>query len=242
MMNFHPSAAAAALTLCLAAAPALANEAAIRKNLAERMPQLPKIDEVQKTSIAGLWEIRIGTDILYTDEAGNYLVQGEVYDTKGRINVTQARVDKLTAIDFAKLPLKDSIAIKQGNGSRKMAVFVDPNCGYCKRFERDVAGLKNVTVYTFLYPILGPDSVTKSRDIWCAKDPGKAWRDWMISDKLPPTAGDKCDSAALGRNTELGRKHRVQGTPATVFEDGTRLPGAVPVDRIEKQLATASKG
>ena len=242
MMNFHPSAAAAALILCLAAAPALADEAAIRKNLAERMPQLPKIDEVQKTSIAGLWEVRIGTDILYTDEAGNYLVQGEVYDTKGRINVTQARVDKLTAIDFDKLPLKDAIAIKQGNGARKMAVFVDPNCGYCKRFERDVAGLKNVTIYTFLYPILGPDSVTKSRDIWCAKDPGKAWRDWMIGDKLPPTAGDKCDSAALGRNTELGRKHRVQGTPATVFQDGTRLPGAVPVDRIEKQLAIATKG
>jgi thiol:disulfide interchange protein DsbC len=241
-MKFNPSAVAAALTLCLAAVPALADEAAIRKNLAERMPQLPKIDEVQKTSIAGLWEVRIGTDILYTDEAGNYLVQGEIYDTKGRINVTQARVDKLTAIDFGKLPLKDSIAIKQGNGARKMAVFVDPNCGYCKRFERDVAGLKNVTVYTFLYPILGPDSVTKARDIWCAKDPSKAWRDWMLGEKLPPSAGDKCDSAALGRNTELGRKHRVQGTPATVFEDGTRVPGAVPIDRIEKQLAIASKG
>jgi thiol:disulfide interchange protein DsbC len=118
---------------------------------------------------------------------------------------------------------------------------VDPNCGYCKRFERDVAGLKNVTVYTFLYPILGPDSTTKSRDIWCAKDPAKAWRDWMINGTVPAsTASAKCDTAALDRNTELGRKHRVQGTPATVFEDGSRSPGAIPVDEIEKRLAAAA--
>ena len=125
-----------------------------------------------------------------------------------------------------------------------MAVFVDPNCGYCKRFERDVAGLKNVTVYTFLYPILGPDSTTKSRDIWCAKDPAKAWRDWMIGGTVPPsTANAKCDTAALDRNTELGRKHRVQGTPATVFEDGSRSPGAIPADEIDKRLtAAAGKG
>ena len=151
------------------------------------------------------------------------------------------RIDKLTAFDFAKLPLKDTIVIKQGTGARKLAVFVDPNCGYCKRFERDVAGLKNVTVYIFLYPILGPDSTTKSRDIWCAKDPAKAWRDWMINGTVPAsTASAKCDTAALDRNTELGRKHRVQGTPATVFEDGSRSPGAIPVDEIEKRLAAAA--
>jgi thiol:disulfide interchange protein DsbC len=242
-MTHSFSAAAAVLALCTAVSSAWADEASIRKNLAERMPNLPKLDEVQKSPIAGVYEVRIGSDILYTDEDGNYLIQGEIYDTKGRINVTQARIDKLSAIDFAKLPLKDAIAIKQGNGTRKMAVFVDPNCGYCKRFERDVATLKDVTVYTFLYPILGPDSVTKSRDIWCAKDPGKAWRDWMIGERTPPSVGDgKCDSGALARNTELGRKHRVQGTPATVFVDGTRLPGAVPLDRLEKQLASASKG
>jgi thiol:disulfide interchange protein DsbC len=123
-----------------------------------------------------------------------------------------------------------------------MAVFVDPNCGYCKRFERDVAALKDVTVYTFLYPILGPDSVSKSRDIWCAKDQTKAWRDWMLSGSVPPSVGDaKCDSTVLARNTELGRKHRVQGTPAAVFEDGTRAPGAVPAAELERQLVAASK-
>jgi thiol:disulfide interchange protein DsbC len=234
----------AAFVLSCTVMAAQADEASIRKNLAERMPNLPKIDEVQKSPIAGLYEVRIGTDILYTDEDGNHLIQGEVFDTKGRINLTQARIDKLTAIDFSKLPLKDSIAIKQGNGKRKMAVFVDPNCGYCKRFERDLAALKDVTIYTFLYPILGADSSAKSRDIWCAKDPSKAWRDWMIGDKTPTSApsGAQCDSTALTRNIEMGRKHKVQGTPATVFTDGTRLPGAVPLERIEKHLADAAKG
>jgi thiol:disulfide interchange protein DsbC len=232
----------AAACLLLAAGAAFADEAVIRKNLAERLPNLPKIDEVSKSPIPGIFEVRIGSDIIYTDEQGSYLIQGELIDTRTRANLTEARIAKLTAIDFAKLPLKDAIAIKQGSGARKMAVFVDPNCGYCKRFERDVAALKDVTVYTFLYPILGPDSVTKSRDIWCAKDQTKAWRDWMLNNSVPASAGDaKCDSSVLARNTELGRKHRVQGTPAAVFEDGTRVPGAVPAAELEKQLVAASK-
>jgi thiol:disulfide interchange protein DsbC len=224
--------------------PAQAQEAVIRKNLPERLPNLPKIDEVVKTAVPGIWEVRIGADLFYTDDQGSHLFTGELIDTRTRANLTKERIEKLTAFDFAKLPLKDSIVIKQGTGARKMAVFVDPNCGYCKRFERDVASLKNVTVYTFLYPILGPDSTTRSRDIWCAKDPAKAWRDWMINGTVPPAAtGAKCDTAALDRNTELGRKHRVQGTPATVFEDGSRSPGALPADEIEKRLAaTAGKG
>lgn len=223
---------------------ALAQEAVIRKNLPERLPNLPKIDEVVKTAIPGIWEVRIGADLFYTDDQATHLFTGELIDTRTRANLTKERIDRLTAFDFAKLPLKDSIVIKQGTGARKMAVFVDPNCGYCKRFERDVATLKNVTIYTFLYPILGPDSTTKSRDIWCAKDPAKAWRDWMIANTVPPSsAAAKCDTAALDRNTELGRKHRVQGTPATVFEDGSPSPGAIPVDEIEKRLAaTAGKG
>jgi thiol:disulfide interchange protein DsbC len=224
--------------------PARAQEAVIRKNLPERLPNLPKIDEVAKTAVPGIWEVRIGTDLFYTDEQASYLFTGELIDTRTRANLTRERIDKITAFSFAKLPVKDAIVIKQGTGARKIAVFADPNCGYCKRFERDVAAVKNVTVYIFLYPILGPDSTTKSRDIWCARDPAKTWRDWMIGGAVPPsTAGAKCDAAALDRNTELGRKHRVQGTPATVFEDGSRSPGALPTEEIEKRLtAAAGKG
>jgi thiol:disulfide interchange protein DsbC len=120
-------------------------------------------------------------------------------------------------------------------------VFGDPNCGYCKRFEKDLLNVKDVTIYTFLYPVLGPDSDQKSRAILCAKDPARTWRDWMIDGVTPPKLIGQCDTAAIDRNIELGRKHRVQGTPALVYEDGTRVPGAVPAAEVEKQLALSSK-
>jgi thiol:disulfide interchange protein DsbC len=220
---------------------ALADEAAIRKNLPERLPNLPKIDEVSKTPIPGLYEVRIGMDIFYADEQGNHLIQGQLLDTRTRTDLTEARLNKLSAIDFASLPLKDALVIKQGTGARRMAVFVDPNCGYCKRFERDLLGIKDVTIYTFLYPILGPDSNAKSRDIWCSKDAAKAWRAWMIDGQAPPKNMGQCDTAALERNVAFGKKYRVTGTPAVVFEDGTRVPGAMPQEQVEKNLVAARK-
>ncbi len=220
---------------------AMADEAAIRKNLTERLPNFPPIDEISKTPIPGLFEVRIGAEVLYSDENGNYLIQGHVIDTKTRADLTEARIAKLTQVDFASLPLQDAILIKQGSGSRKLVVFGDPNCGYCKRLERDLQSLKDVSIYTFLYPILGPDSNVKSKDIWCAKDPGKVWRSWMVDGVAPPKMMGKCDTAALERNLALGTRHRVQGTPAVVYEDGTRSPGAVPADQIESRLAAAAK-
>jgi thiol:disulfide interchange protein DsbC len=231
----------AALACVAAVAPALADEAAIRKTLAERLPSFPKIDEVSKTPVPGLYEVRIGNDILYADENGNHIIQGVLIDTKTRTDLTQARVDKLSAIDFDSLPLKDAFLIKQGSGARKVAIFADPNCGYCKRLEKDLLALKDVAIYTFLYPILGPDSTTKSKDLWCAKDTGKAWRAWMVDGQAPAKAAASCDTAAVDRNVELGKKHRVQGTPALVFEDGSRAPGAIPVAQIEARLAAARK-
>ena len=225
----------------LVASLAFADEAAIRKNLPERLPGFPKIDEVTKSPIAGLYEVRMGTEIVYTDEQGNHLIQGEIIDTRSRSNLTEARVNKLTAIDPVSLPLKDAIVWKTGTGARKIAVFADPNCGYCKKFERELQQVKDVTVYTFLYPILGGDSPAKSRDIWCAKDSTKAWRDWMLDGATPAKSLGQCDTAALLRNVNLGRKHKVNGTPALVFEDGRRIPGAMSIEQIEKQLV-ASRG
>jgi thiol:disulfide interchange protein DsbC len=225
----------------LAAGAAMAQDAVIRKNLAERLPNFPKIDEITKTPIPGLYEVRIGSEILYTDEQGNHLIQGSLIDTRTRANLTEERIEKLTAIDFSTLPFKDAVVIKQGSGARKLVVFGDPNCGYCKRFERDLATLKDVTIYTFLYPILGPDSTVKSRDIWCAKDSAKVWRSWMVDGVTPPKNVGSCDTAALDRNVELGRKYRVQGTPAVVFENGVRKPGALPAAQIEQLLVAASK-
>ena len=228
------------LAACLAL-PALAQEAVIRKNLAERLPDFPKIDEVSKTPIPGLWEVRIGTDLLYTDEQGNHVIQGTVFDTKAKVNLTEKRIEKLTAIDFDQLPLKDAMVVKQGSGARKLAVFADPNCGYCKRFERDLLTVKDVTIYTFLYPVLGPDSNDKSRSIWCAKDAMKTWRAWMIDSVTPPKAMGACDTAAIERNSAFGRKYRINGTPAILFEDGRRVPGAMPAAEVEKRLAEATR-
>jgi len=240
MKNPLRALAAVLLAACLVPA-ALADEAAIRKNIAERLPDIPKIDEVTKTAIPGIWEIRIGTDILYTDENGAYLIQGEVIDTKTRVNLTEQRVSKLTAIDFKSLPLKDAIVWKQGSGERKLVVFADPNCGYCKKFERDLQEVKNVTVYTFLYPILGGDSPEKSKAIWCAKDNTKAWRDWMIKG-TPAENSPNCDSTALQRNFAFGKKHRINGTPGLVFEDGTQRAGALNAEAIEKMLVATKPG
>jgi thiol:disulfide interchange protein DsbC len=231
---------AAAGLLC-AATVARADEATIRKNLAERLPGLTKIDEVSKMPMPGLWEVRVGTDVYYTDDAGNHFIEGQIIDTRSKVNLTEVRLNKLTAIDFASLPLKDAVVVKQGTGARKLAVFGDPNCGYCKRLEKDLLAVKDVTIYTFLMPILGPDSTAKSRDIWCAKDNGKVWRDWMVDGQAIPKTMAKCDASALERNLALGQKHKVNGTPAIVFEDGSRAPGALPAQQIESRILAAAK-
>lgn len=217
---------------------ALAQEATIRKNLAERLPNLPKIEEITKTPMDGLYEVRINqSEILYTDAGGNFIIQGSLIDTKARVDLTEQRLEKLTAIAYKDLPLKDAFTIVRGNGKRKVAVFEDPNCGYCKRFERDLAKVDNITVHVFLYPILSQDSADKSRHIWCAKDKAKTFLDWMVDDITPPAAN--CDASALARNVEFGKKMRITGTPTLIFANGNRVPGAIPRDRLEKLLAEA---
>ena len=225
----------AAATLSLSAT---AQEDVIRKALAGRIPQMDKIDEVRPTPMKGLYEVRIGTDLFYTDAKGDYVIQGELIDSKARRNLTEDRISKLTAVNFSALPLKDAVTIVRGDGKRKVAVFEDPNCGYCKRFERDLQQINNVTVYLFLYPILSPDSAEKSRNIWCSKDQVTAWQDLMVRDKPVPAAS--CDTSALQRNLAFGRKHKITGTPTLIFANGARVPGAIGAKEVEKRLAEAS--
>ncbi len=213
---------------------AQAQEATIRKNLAERIPAFTQIDEVSQTPMPGLYEVRVGNEVLYTDAEGNYLLQGSLLDTRNRKNLTDERIEKLTAINFKDLPLKNAFTITRGNGKRQLAVFEDPNCGYCKRFEKDLQKINNVTVHLFLIPILGADSEEKSRNIWCSKDKAKAWNDWMLSDSLPKAAS--CNTDALTANLEFAKKYRITGTPTLVFADGTRVPGAINAQQVEKLL------
>ena len=233
-------AATALMALSLSSAQAQGHEATIRKTLSERIPQIPKIEEITPTPLAGIYELRLSTnEIYYSDATGNFLIQGNLIDTKSKRNLTEEREAKLSAIDFSALPLKDAITLVHGNGKRKLAVFEDPNCGYCKRFERDLAKVDNVTVYLFLLPVLGPNSVEKSRNVWCAKDPAAAWTNLMQKDVQPTTA--QCNTAAIDRNLEFARKYKITGTPTLVAQDGTRVPGAIDSSKIEKLLAETSK-
>jgi len=217
---------------------AQAQEAAIRKNLVDRLPTLPKIEEVSKTPMNGLYEVRVsGNDIYYTDADGSFLIQGHLIDTRAKKNLTEERMDKLNVVAFDSLPLNDAFTIVRGNGKRKMAVFEDPNCGYCKRFERDMQKVSDVTIHLFLMPILGPDSSVKSKAVWCAKDKAKAWADMMLRDQKP--AAGNCDAAALTRNIEFGQQHRITGTPTLIFADGKRVPGAIGAQQVEQYLAQA---
>jgi thiol:disulfide interchange protein DsbC len=224
--------------LFLQTAFAQGEEAFIRKTLKERMPHIHPIDEIKRTPMPGLFELRVdGTEIYYTDSAANFLIQGHLIETKNQRDLTEERIQKIMAVDFKSLPFKDAIVMVRGKGERKMAMFEDPNCGYCKRFERELQSIDNVTVYLFLYPILGKDSVDKSKAIWCAKDQVKAWQDLMLRDQAPTPTG--CDATALKRNVDFGQKQRISGTPTTIFPDGSRISGAVEMAQIEKLLSPA---
>ncbi len=227
----------ATFSLLQTSAFAQGQEAHIKKILMERIPQFPKIEEITRSPMNGLYEIRVESDeIYYSDADANFLIQGSLIDTKTRRNVTEERIEKLTAIDFQTLPFKDAIKIVQGNGKRHIAVFEDPNCGYCKRFEKDLQKVDNLTIHLFLYPVLGQDSIEKSKKIWCAKDQAKAWKDWMQREALPSAALTNCDVQALNRTVEFGRKRKINGTPTIVTSDGVRVPGAINTAQIEKLL------
>jgi thiol:disulfide interchange protein DsbC len=160
-------------------------EATIKKNIEPRLGGA-KIESIKETPYGGLYEVRVAGDILYTDKKGEYLIIGHVYDAKTTRDLTRERIDDINKIKFSDLPLGDAIKQVKGDGKRVIAVFEDPNCGYCKRLRQTtLKDLNNVTIYTFMYNILSDDSFVKSKNIWCAADRGKAWDDWMIGGKPP---------------------------------------------------------
>jgi len=232
---------AAAWLLVLASAAAFADEAAIRHALAERLADLPRIDEISKSPVQGLYEVRYnGTEILYSSENGDYVfVNGSLVETRSRQNLTEVRSQAFMVTDFDKLPLKDAIVIRQGNGARRMAMFVDPYCEYCKSFERDLVNVHDVTIYAFIIPILGPDSKTRARDIWCAADPAKAWRDWMLR-RVEPMRAMKCDVTPLERNVAFASQQRISVTPSLLFGDGSRKKGILTAEAVEARLREAA--
>ncbi len=210
----------------------------VKKELTKKYPDIA-VDRITKAGYGELYEVFSKGEIIYTDLKVTYLMLGTLVDAATRSNVSEERLQKLTAINFNDLPFNQAIKLVRGNGARKMAIFEDPNCGYCKKFEQDVNALENITAYIFPYPILAQDSVDKSKSIWCSPDRLKAWQDLMLRER-PPTAKGACENP-IEKNVALGRTLRVNGTPMTIFEDGERISGALPKARIEAKLVAAAK-
>lgn len=227
-------------SLMLVGSAARADVAEIRAKLGQRMANLPRIEDIRPTAIPGLYEVAVVSgEVFYTDEHGDYILHGDLIQTKTMRNLTEERQDKLSQIDFSALPLQDAVVWKVGNGKRRMAVFADPNCGYCKRLEHELQQVKDVTVYTFMIPILGGDSPQKAQNIWCSGNATQVWRDWMLNGTPPPRfMGMKCNTP-MSRNLVLANKLRVEATPALFFENGSRIRGAAGLDDIEKHLSAS---
>jgi len=226
--------AAGALVLSFATAAAWAADAdTVKARFAEKFGGVP-VESVTATPYDGLFEVQIGDELVYTDADVRFVMQGALVDAESRRNLTTARLEQLNAVAFSDLPMELAFTQVRGNGSRHVAVFEDPNCGYCKQFRRTLLEVDDITVHTFMYPMLAPDSADKVRDVWCAKDKAAAWDAWMIEGKRPATAS--CD-APLPQMVALGQKLRVRGTPTIIFADGTRVGGALPRAAFEERLA-----
>jgi len=223
--------------LGLLSLPAMADDAAIRKVVQAQMGAEPQ--SVSKTPYGGLYEVVLGDRVFYSDEKGEYFFIGGIYDTKTQSNLTEERIQKIMAVPFDTLPLDSAIKIVKGNGKRKLAVFSDADCPYCKKLEQELVNVTDVTLYILLYPIdsLHPQAAEKSRSIWCAPDRAKAWNEWMMKGNLPKNPGT-CDTP-IAKLAELGQKLHVSGTPTLIFADGRRVPGVISAAQIDKFLNSA---
>ena len=244
MFTFSPWRNLAASTLSAAfltfglTTPAQADPQTIRSTLRQLIPSMPQIDDVAPSPVAGLWQVRIGGTMIYTDASGSLLLEGQLTDMRTRTNLTQEAINKALAVPFDSLPLQDAVITHQeGRGERRIAVFADPNCGFCKRFEVDLHKLTNVRVYTFMLPFLGQKSADDVRSIMCAGDPSAVWRQWMLNGVAPqPNPGGFQAAAAIERNLALARRLGITGTPTTLFVSQQRLSGAVPLDQVQSRL------
>lgn len=225
------------LLLLIACSSAHAGETEIRQSLQNKFPNIGKLEHIVKTPYAGLYEVVVGDQLLYTDEQGLYLFDGSIIDAKSRTDLTEQRRHQLFAIEFDKLPLELAVKRVKGNGQRKLAYFTDPNCAYCKKLEKELTKVNNVTLYLFMYPIF-PGSEEIVRNVRCSKDPIKAWDEQMLKGNAPERAICKVPTDKI---IALAKRLRVNGTPNLIFADGTQSPGYLPADELEKRLNEAVK-
>jgi thiol:disulfide interchange protein DsbC len=227
--------------VCLSSFAETAEEKDVRKLLEAHMGEKSKLVSVIKTPYSGLFEIRTdGNDIFYTDRQAKYLIAGRVIDTGTLEDYTKMRIDEITKVKFNDLPLDSAVKFVKGNGKRVVAIFEDPNCGYCKHLRHTLQQMDNITVYTFMYNILAPDSADKSKNVWCSADRAKAWDEWMLNGTMPPAAPASCVSNPNDKIFALGQKLKISATPTLIFADGSRYPGAMDQQTLESKLNAAT--
>jgi thiol:disulfide interchange protein DsbC len=222
----------------VAAALAETPESRIRSAFAKSFPTV-HIVSVSTTPWQGVYEAVTPEGIIYADATGKFAMSGKMVDVATQVNLTDARSSEINRIDFSALPFARAIKTVKGNGERKLAVFADPDCPYCKRLEQELQGMNNLTVFTFLFPLeeLHPGATEHASRIWCAKDPAAAWTAWLI-DKVEPTAA-KCEGDPTRELAALGSRLQITGTPTLFLADGRRIPGLVPLEDLERELAKA---
>lgn len=229
-----------ALLVCVTGV-AVADEASVKKTLESRIPDMP-VEGVYKTEFFGLYEVRAGGRVFYTDEEVTYIMLGRVLDGKSLEDLTAARSAKINAIPFSDLPLNQAISIVKGKGTRKFAYFADPLCGYCRKFDAELTQLDDATIYVFVYPILSPKSLTLARAVWCSPDPAKAWQELMVKGVEPKASKSNCNPGEIDRTVAFARERRILGTPTLVFENNHRLESMITLDALNGMLNEARSG
>ena len=229
------------LPLLLVAAAAAADEATIRKALEPKIGS-SRIEGIAPAPLAGLWEVRLrspseGLQIVYTDAAGTHVILGNLVELRSSRNLTEERLRKLTAIDFASLPLDQAVKIQRGNGKRVMAMFSDPYCPACRKFEAQLAQVDNMTVYVFMYPVIRPENAEHSRAVWCSQDRAKAWLELAAAPRPKvPSAASGCGANVVDKTLELGRKLGVNSTPTLFLANGERYTGGLAATDLKEVL------
>lgn len=231
------------MALLAVASAAVADEAAVRRLIQSRAGDQAKIEQILRLPGSSLYEVTLrgpnGPQLFYVDDKAHVIVVGQAIDGRSGLNLTEERLRKLNAIDWRTLPFADAITTTRGSGRRKVAVFSDPNCPYCKRFEKDLAKLHDIAVHIFVYPVIRPDSVRLTKSVWCSRDRAKAWNDLMLRD-IEPTAAPDCDTP-VEKLVALGRSLGATSTPTWFVETGERYSGAIPLEDTRRILDDAAR-
>ena len=212
------------------------------KKLVETYPST-KFKKISITPVDGVYEVQMGRNVVYVSSDARHMFIGHLVDMVSRKDLTSPVLRELRSmkVDVSDIPIESSIDVKKGNGSRNLYVFIDPDCPFCQKLEKELGKLNDVTIHYFMFPLsIHPNSKDKSERIYCAKDREKAIRDVIVLRKsLSDDEIIKECKAPIGNIIAYGKSIGIRGTPALIFEDGEMIQGYMPSVAIDKKLSEA---